>query len=148
MEGTDRNNFTRVQCAVACTMHNLLLERLLLRLRFPFPEDKVLTDNTLPDIPNILDDGFEVRSCIIRTSDEYVVSLPRGYRRVERANAHKPVIINNSQHCACSKKETLLLIYRSEKLEPGDDFALWLIRLDNGTNNGNVYVLSADVVRR
>lgn len=75
-------------------MHNLLLEQLLLHVYFPFFEDEVLTNNTLPDIVNILNDGFEVRSCIVRASDEYVVSLSRGHRRVECGDAHKPVTIN------------------------------------------------------
>ena len=67
-----------------------MLERLLLRFCFPLLEDEVIANNALPDIMNFLDDGFEVRSCIVRTSDEYVVGLSRGHRRVEWGNAHKP----------------------------------------------------------
>lgn len=93
-EWSIQNNFTQVQYAVACTTHNLLFDRLFLCLRFPFLEDEVLADNALPHISNVLDDGFEVRGCIVRTSDEYVVSLSRGHRRVKWANVHKPVIIN------------------------------------------------------
>lgn len=74
--------------------HAYMLERLLLRFRFPFLEDEVFADNTLPDILNLLNDGFEVRSCIVRTSDEYIIGRSRGYRRVEWANCHKPVTIN------------------------------------------------------
>lgn len=74
-------------------MHNLLLEQLLLHVYFPFLEDKVLTNNTPPDILNILNDGLKMRSCVIRSSDEYIVGLSRGHWRVECANAHEPVTI-------------------------------------------------------
>jgi hypothetical protein len=38
-------------------------------------EDQVLTYNTLPDIPYILDHGLEMRDCIIRASDKDVVGF-------------------------------------------------------------------------
>lgn len=72
-------------------MHNLLLEQLLLHFYFPFLEDEILTDNALPDVLDFLNDSFKVGSCVVRASDEYVVSLSRRYRRVECANCHEPV---------------------------------------------------------
>jgi len=64
----------------------------LLDFNFSLLQDQIRTNDTLPDILDILDDSFEVRSGIVRAGDEDVVLLAGAGGRVERRDAYEPAL--------------------------------------------------------
>jgi hypothetical protein len=64
---------------------------LFLYFNLPLLQNQVCANNALPDILYIVYDSFEVRSCIVRSSNEYVVSFPRARSSIEGCYGNKPV---------------------------------------------------------
>jgi hypothetical protein len=108
----------------------VLFERLTLDLDFTLLQNEIRAGNTLPDVLNVFDDGFEVGSSVVGASDEYVVLLAGARGGVEGTNGDK------------------LVVDGAQEAQTGADLKLWLVGFDNGTDDCDIYVLGADVVGR
>ena len=49
-----------------------------LNIDLTLPQDEVLAHHPLPDVLDVIDNGLEVRSRVVRAGDEDVVALARG----------------------------------------------------------------------
>ena len=108
----------------------MVAKGLRLNLDVALLEHQVRADDALPHVLHVLDDGLKVRGRVVRARHEHVVLLARRGGLVERRDRDE------------------LVVDGAEEVQAGLDLLLRAVGLDDGGDDGNEDVLSADVVCR
>lgn len=74
---------------------------------------QTVSSHPLPDATDLVDDGLEVGSRIVRTGDENIIGLTRGCRRVQRRDRNEPGRFDTGQLYGCLLAPISLTCQRS-----------------------------------
>jgi len=113
-------------------------------------EHKILPNDPLPDVLNFFDNSLKVRGSIVRTGDEDVVAFTRCHWSIEWRDRYESAeyIGKKKIEIMSGKNICLLVMNGAKQLETRRNFLLWPVRLDYRADDGNIDILSTDVVSR
>jgi hypothetical protein len=131
---------------VKAISYSTLSKNLFLHFNFAFLQNKVCADNSLPNFLYVFHDGFEVRGCIVRPSNEDVVDFPGARRRIKGSYGNKPVNLDQQDCFKSLSADDLLVIDGTKEVEAWCNFQFRFVSLHDSTDNCDVDVFGTDIV--